>query len=93
MRVDSGLIALLSHIEATSPFRRETTLHKRTAFLAKEYDLPPDLGELIHRDVDLIRDKGWETFVKERRGRGDMASLDQLDSHPARRLLKMYKHR
>ena len=65
---------------------------KRTAFSAKEYDLPPDLGELIHRDVDLIRDKGWETFVKEQQGRGDMTSLDQLNSHPARRFLKMYKH-
>ena len=60
--------------------------------MAKEYDLPPDLGELIHQDVDLARDKGWETFVKEQRGRGDTASLDQIDGHPAWRLLKMYKH-
>ena len=31
--------------------------------------------------------------MKERRGNGDLSGLDELDGHPAQRLLKLYKHR
>ena len=55
--------------------------------------MPAELGELIHRDVDQIRTLGWEGFVKKRRGKGDLSGLDELDGHPAQRLLKLYKHR
>ena len=48
---------------------------------------------MIHRDVDQIRKLGWEGFVKQRRGKGDFSDLDELDGHPAKRLLKLYKHR
>ena len=51
-----------------------------------------ELGELIRRDVELLRQEGWSALVRSRRARGDFASLDNVD-HPARRLLKLYKHR
>ena len=31
--------------------------------------------------------------MKKRRGKGDLSGLDELDGHPAQRLLKLYKHR
>ena len=55
--------------------------------------MPAELGELIHRDVEQIRTLGWESFAKKRRGKGDLSDLDELDGHPAQRLLKLYKHR
>ena len=52
--------------------------------------LPQELGKLIDRDVTLLRDMGWKDFVRQRRQRGDFASLSF--KHPATRLLKHYKH-
>ena len=49
-------------------------------------DVPKELGELIERDVQLLSTMGWHDFALHRRGRGDFASLLDLD-HPARRLL------
>ena len=54
-------------------------------------DLPQDLGKFIARDVRLLKRLGWHDFVKERRRRGDFASLKF--EHPARRLLLQYKSR
>ena len=51
-----------------------------------------ELGELIRRDVELLRRGGWSALVRSRRARGDFASLDDVE-HPARRLLMLYKHR
>lgn len=51
-----------------------------------------ELGELIRRDVELLRSEGWSALVRKRRARGDFAALNHVD-HPARRLLKLYKHR
>ena len=53
-------------------------------------DVPKELGELIERDVELLSHMGWNDFVRKRRGRGDFASLLDLD-HPARRLLLQLK--
>ena len=36
---------------------------------------------------------GWWQFVKTRRNGGDIADLNNVDDHPARRLLMHYKHR
>jgi len=50
-----------------------------------------ELGELIRRDVELITRVGWQSFVKQRRGRGDFSTLDNVN-HPARRLLRKLKY-
>ena len=57
-----------------------------------EPPVPVELGELIQRDVELLSQLGWQKFVKQRRGDGDIASLNNIN-HPARRLLLNYKHR
>ena len=36
---------------------------------------------------------GWQKFVKLRRNGGDLSNLNNVDNHPAQRLLKLYKHR
>ena len=50
-----------------------------------------DLGEYIRRDTALLKEKGWEKLVMDRRGRGDFSELDIR--HPARNLLRRYKAR
>ena len=54
--------------------------------------VPVELGELIQRDMALVERDGWDKFVRERRGRGDLAEVKELD-HPARRLLRRYQTR
>ena len=39
-----------------------------------------------------MRRHGWTEFVRRRRGRGEFADLSAV-KHPARRLLRQYKHR
>lgn len=51
-----------------------------------------ELGKLIDESVKLLNEVGWHSFVKSRRRRGDLSSLDNV-KHPARRLLKRLKHR
>ena len=62
---------------------------------AKRRRLAPisdELGELIDRDLKLFKTFGWEAMIRLRQGRGDISSLHKL-RHPARRLLRQYKHR
>ena len=56
-----------------------------------ELQLPEELGKFVTRDVALLRKLGWVRFVKQRRREGDFGSLNF--QHPARRLLRAYKHR
>ena len=53
--------------------------------------LNSELGKFVVRDVALLRKLGWEAFIKQRQGRGDLTDLQKL-KHPAKRLLKQYKH-
>ena len=87
----------------TSPLPTSQATNKRTLPQvakppAKRVDAGPtnliteELGNLIRRDVELLRREGWPALVKSRRSRGDFASLNHVE-HPARRLLMMYKHR
>jgi hypothetical protein len=48
--------------------------------------VPDELGTLIDRDLNMLRNYGWEDLVSSRQARGDLADLDNLH-HPARRLL------
>ena len=54
-------------------------------------ELPADLGKYIKRDVELLQKLGWAKFVRRRRRRGDISTLQF--QHPARRLLAHYKSR
>ena len=54
--------------------------------------IPDELGDYIARDERLVRDLGWEDFVKKRRGQVDLSDMGGLD-HPDRRLLRKYHHR
>ena len=65
---------------------------KRAAFPAENCSLPKDLGECISRDVELLQRVGWQRFVEMRRHGGDLSDLENVDQHPAKRLLKFYKH-
>ena len=47
---------------------------------------------MIERDVKLVRELGWERFVKKRRQRGDLTKMEQVN-HPARSLLRRYESR
>jgi len=51
-----------------------------------------ELGEYITRDVALLKRLGWTEFIRQRRCKGNIATLDDVH-HPAKRLLKLYKHR
>ena len=51
--------------------------------------LPADLGKCVERDVSVLREMGWEGFVKSKRGRGDIGRMEF--DHPAKRLLQQYK--
>jgi hypothetical protein len=52
-----------------------------------------ELGECVRRDVCLLRDLGWEEFIRQRRGRSDLS--DQVDTirHPARSHLRHLRRR
>src|SRR5210317_623963 len=55
-------------------------------------EVSQELGEYIRADVALLKELGWTKFVQRLRTRSDFASLDDVH-HPAKRLLKFYKHR
>ena len=54
--------------------------------------LPDDIGKYVARDAKEVQRLGWAKFVRRRHGHGDFASLADV-KHPARRLLRQYKHR
>jgi hypothetical protein len=51
-----------------------------------------ELGEYIDRDVRLLRSLGWHGLIAHRRPLSNFSQLDNVP-HPARRLLRLYKHR
>ena len=73
--------------EPNSNKRRRVTSNLRPP---PPVDISNDLGTYITRDVNLLREKGWRSFVKSRRQRGDFADVATLP-HPANRLLQHYK--
>ena len=58
--------------------------------IQRTHKFPGALGQLIARDSLLLNELGWERFVRERRGRGDIQELDELN-HPARDILTRLK--
>ena len=59
--------------------------------LPRQTSLPNELGKLISRYATPVAKLGWEDFLKHRRGRGNFSRLGAFQ-HPARRLLRQYKH-
>ena len=53
--------------------------------------LPADLGKCIAQDIELLQQVGWRRFVQLQRPKQDLGSLNF--QHPAKRLLRHYKHR
>ena len=54
--------------------------------------LPDDISKYVARDTKQVQRLRWAEFVRQRRGRGDFASLTDVE-HPMRRLLRQYKQR
>ena len=54
--------------------------------------VPSELGKYIDRDAQLLRTLGWHGLVAHRRPLSDFSPLANVH-HPARRLLRLYKHR
>lgn len=67
-----------------------TTLHTTVSQVPVE--VGKSLSSLIEEDAALLRTVGWKEFVRRKRPRDDFGALAHLD-HPARRLLRQYKHR
>ena len=58
----------------------------------KQDQLPDNIGKYVARNAGEVKRLGWTEFVRRQRGRGDFDSLADM-KHPARRLLRQYKHR
>ena len=92
-RTTAFCTAAASLTRKRSPPVGPSPARKRATFPAENYGLPTELGECIHKDVELLQRVGWQSFVKTRRNGGDLADLSNVDDHPAKRLLMLYKHR
>ena len=57
----------------------------------QQVKLPDDIGKYNIRDAEEVTQLGWTEFVRWRRESGYFAFLSEVD-HPARRLLRKYKH-
>ena len=73
----------------TTPCKRGPQAHLPRPQLTA---IPDDLGECIAQYTMMVRELGWERFLRERRGRGDFSDLGGVDQ-PACRLLRQYCHR
>ena len=58
----------------------------------QQIKLPDDIGKYVVRDAEEVTRIGWTEFVRWQRGRGDFASLSDVE-HPAGCLLRKYKNR
>ena len=54
--------------------------------------LPGDICKYVICDAEEVTWLGSTEFVRRQQGRGDFASMSEVE-HPARRLLRQYKHR
>ena len=76
------------HLLSTSPRNNTNDLCVTLAYpIARE---SMELGEHIANDLKLLNDLGWDTFVKSKRGWGNIGLLDK--PHTTNRLLKYYKN-
>ena len=78
----------LTRMKTSEPDAKRSTQIPRP----QQVKMPYDIGKYVVRDAEEMTRLGWMEFVCQRGGRGDFASLSEVD-HPARRLLRQYKHR
>ena len=97
-----------SSLTTPSTNTQSTTIKKRTPLPMKTLDpdakrlahiprlrqalLPDDIGKYVVHNTEAVTRLGWTEFECRRWGRGDFSSLSEV-KHPARRLLRQYKHR
>ena len=72
---------------------QELPTPKKISFPLVNYGLPKDLGKCVSKDVELSRQTGWEDFVETHQKGGNLADLNNIKDHPARRRLCHYKKR
>ena len=94
--------ALATPSTNTPPNKKRTPLRRKTLEpdanrparipLPQQAWLPDNIGKYVVRDAKEVTRLGWTKFMRWRQGRGDFASLLEV-KHPARRLLRQYKHR
>jgi hypothetical protein len=77
---------------STHPAPRPERRRVAVADVPRPSGLSQELGEYIDRDARLLRSLGWHGLVAHRRPLSDFSLLDNVP-HPARRLLRHYKHR
>jgi hypothetical protein len=77
---------------STPPAQRPARKRAAIADVPRPSGLSQELGEYIDRDAKLLRLLGWHGLVAHRRPLSDFSPLDNVP-HPARRLLRLYKHR
>ena len=79
-----------------TPLRRKTSEPdaKLPARIPRPHQalLPDNIGKYVVRDTEAVTRLGWMEFVRRKQGHGYFASLSEVE-HPARRLLRQYKHR
>ena len=66
--------------------KRPTQIHP-----PHQVKLLDDIVKYVVRDAEEVTWLGWTDFVRQQRGSGDFDSLSEVD-HPARRLMRQYKH-
>ena len=59
--------------------------------LPKQVKLLDDIGKYVVRNAEEVTTLGWTEFFCRKWGRGYFSSLSEVE-HPARRLLRQYKH-
>ena len=77
---------------STHPAPRPERRRVAVADVPRPSGLSQELGEYIDRDARLLRSLGWHGLVAHRRPLSNFSLLDNVP-HPARRLLRHYKHR
>ena len=74
-------------MNTSDPYAKRPTCSHRM----QQAMLPNGIGKYVIRDAESVTRLGWTEFVRWRQGGGDFASLSEVN-HPARRLLRQYKH-
>lgn len=81
----------------TAPAKQSASLDLLSVMTPKKHavdlaqSVPNKIGELNDRDAKLLRTLGWQGLIRHCRPMGDFALLTNVH-HPARHLLKYYKH-
>ena len=90
--VEIGTVDLISWLMSGISATLKTQVRKRSVKAQEpvkrfkgdtrpQIGLPQELGELIQRDVAAVRKLGWEEFLRERRGKGDLTDMSLIPAY------------